>query len=254
MKCHEFISAAESLSLSQLPLMQSEDSAIAAHANECPACGEWLGSQRVLGAALQSLRMEAAGREGGPDVESALLRAFREHDFAPLLAPTPEHAAPAAWRLSRVFEFGAYAAVAAALMVGGFLGSRVLGGRRGTPAEARVPMIGTAARNASVESKSGLTAAAPEVAPVEIAKAAPHRGSSGYTVVRVQRSQPSAEPVMKPVDNDDFVALMLCDPLICSGDEQVIRMELPVSGGSAPVLADVVVGDDGLVRAMRIVN
>ena len=47
---------------------------------------------------------------------------------------------------------------------------------------------------------------------------------------------------------------MLCDPLICSGDEQVIRMELPGSSAASPVLADVVVGDDGLVRAMRIVN
>jgi len=52
---------------------------------------------------------------------------------------------------------------------------------------------------------------------------------------------------------------MLCDPLICSGDEQVIRMELPATvtadGSSAqPVLADVVIGEDGLVRAMRIVN
>jgi len=47
---------------------------------------------------------------------------------------------------------------------------------------------------------------------------------------------------------------MLCDPLICSGDEQIIRMELPGTNASGPVLADVVVGEDGLVRAMRIVN
>ena len=54
---------------------------------------------------------------------------------------------------------------------------------------------------------------------------------------------------------------MFCDPLICSGDEQVIRMELPGNGaasadgnGGQPVIADVVIGDDGLVRAMRIVN
>jgi hypothetical protein len=51
---------------------------------------------------------------------------------------------------------------------------------------------------------------------------------------------------------------MLCDPLICSGDEQVIRMELPANtsarGNGQPVMADVVVGDDGLVRAMRIVR
>jgi hypothetical protein len=51
---------------------------------------------------------------------------------------------------------------------------------------------------------------------------------------------------------------MFCDPLICSGEEEVIRMELPGSAssadGSQPVVADVIVGEDGLVRAMRIVN
>ena len=54
---------------------------------------------------------------------------------------------------------------------------------------------------------------------------------------------------------------MLCDPLICSGDEQVIRMELPATGSASAdgstgqtVLADVVIGEDGLVRGMRIVN
>jgi len=72
--------------------------------------------------------------------------------------------------------------------------------------------------------------------------------------------QPSnARAAGTDVDRQGFVALMFCDPLICSGEEQVIRMELPGNGaasaeGSQPVIADVVVGDDGLVRAMRIVN
>ena len=254
MKCHEFISAAELLTMSQLPPTQSEDGAMAAHANECPACGEWLGSQRLLGAALQSLRVDVAEREAGPDVEAALLRAFRKQDFAPVLAARPEHAAPAAWRLSRVFEFGAYAAIAAALLVGVFLGSRVLAGKHTALTGARMPMAGNAPQDGSAELKSGITPASPEVAPVEVARTVTHPGSSGNSVVRALRSQPIAGQVTKPVDNDDFVALMLCDPLICSGDEQVIRMELPVSGSSTPVLADVLVGDDGLVRAMRIVN
>jgi hypothetical protein len=74
--------------------------------------------------------------------------------------------------------------------------------------------------------------------------------------------QAVAESIDKTsIDKQGFVALMLCDPLICSGDEQVIRMELPTTGGTSvdgtvnqTVIADVVIGDDGLVRAMRIVN
>jgi hypothetical protein len=55
-----------------------------------------------------------------------------------------------------------------------------------------------------------------------------------------------------------YTELMLCDPLSCSSEAQVVRMELPAKGADArdaqTVTADVVVGDDGLVRAIRIVN
>jgi hypothetical protein len=54
-----------------------------------------------------------------------------------------------------------------------------------------------------------------------------------------------------------YIALMFCDPLSCSSDSQVVRMELPANGAeqnSQPPIADLVVGYDGVVRAVRIVN
>jgi hypothetical protein len=96
-------------------------------------------------------------------------------------------------------------------------------------------------------------------------ESASHGDQSGAidgAVAGTKRPRPAnAQSGVTAVDRQGFVALMFCDPLICSGEEQVIRMELPgtasASGegdSSQPVLADVVVGDDGLVRAMRIVN
>ena len=69
----------------------------------------------------------------------------------------------------------------------------------------------------------------------------------------------SADPDVTQTDDPGYVALMFCDPLSCSTDAQVVRMELPVTGATADrdaqtQLADVVVGYDGVVRAMRIVN
>ena len=62
-------------------------------------------------------------------------------------------------------------------------------------------------------------------------------------------------------NNEDpgYVSLMFCDPLSCGSDAQVVRMELPAAGATTdhdaqPLVADVVVGYDGVVRAMRIVN
>jgi hypothetical protein len=87
------------------------------------------------------------------------------------------------------------------------------------------------------------------------------RAVANRTVVATTLHPSQAKAKAEPGENDraGYVAVMLCDPLICSGEEQVIRMELPATftadGSSAqPVLADVVIGEDGLVRAMRIVN
>ena len=67
------------------------------------------------------------------------------------------------------------------------------------------------------------------------------------------------------VTNDDsqsladagYTALMFCDPLSCAAETQVVRVELPAAAGgqnSQPQMADLVVGYDGVVRAVRIVN
>ena len=255
MKCHEFMNAAECLTPSQLSLLRTDDPAMLAHARQCAACGRWLESQCRLANAMQALRASTAQREAGPKVEEAVLLAFRSLEFA----PAPERAAPVIWKLSRFFEVGAYAAVAAALIMAVFLGSRLLRDRQTAPAPVQ-------AQNAIAPQQSGSDPAAgvvntvtPETASSQIATQ-PARTSTAGTNDQ-QSHQMAGQAATTSADNEGFVALMLCDPLICSGDEQVIRMELPEAGAASggnnagqPVLADVVIGDDGLVRAMRIVN
>ena len=61
----------------------------------------------------------------------------------------------------------------------------------------------------------------------------------------------------------DFRSLMYCDELSCSGPMEVIRMQLPASdllfapgsnSANGTVLADVLVGPDGIARGIRIVQ
>jgi hypothetical protein len=251
MKCHEFMRAAESLTPSQLSLMRAERGTISAHARECASCGRWLESQTLLGSAMQALRASTVQLEAGPGVEQALLRAFREAELTAKPALGPERAAPAAWKLSRIFEYGAYAAVAAALIMAVFLGSRLLHDRQvqqhPTQAERKVapqPTSWTSSGTAEIAKTIAVT----------------KRVKISTNDVRLQGTpRVSGKADIAASDTDDYVALMLCDPLICSGDEQVVRMELPATtastgSGSQPVLADVVIGEDGLVRAMRIVR
>ena len=258
MKCHEFINVAEALTPLQLSLMRTEDAAISAHARECASCGRWLESQTLLANAMQALRASTAKLEAGPNVEKAVLRAFRDADFTTQQTVEPERAAPAAWKLSRIFEFGAYAAVAAALILAVFLGSRLLHDRQAQqhPSQAQNKVVPQPM--SSTPTATAVNLAVPEIASTTAATKTAKPRVSGIRVQAAPQGLGKAETAAS--DADDYVALMLCDPVICSGDEQVVRMELPAAtastdgGGSQPVLADVVIGEDGLVRAMRIVR
>src|SRR5580765_1406640 len=108
MTCREFMDAAELLTPSQLLRLPAEEQPLAAHASECGSCREWLESHRLLGNAFYALSSETAEQQAGPQVEQAVLQAFRKHDFAPTVVVMPERATSSLWTLSRVFEYGAY--------------------------------------------------------------------------------------------------------------------------------------------------
>jgi len=261
MKCQEFIHAAECLTPSQLSSLRADDAELLAHARECAACGRWLESQCLLGNAMQALRLSTARRAAGPGVEQAVLRAFRNHEFAPPSPAAPDRAAPVVWRLSRLFEFGAYAAVAAALILAAFLGSRLLHDRHASQPPTQAQMVVAPHSGPSPAPKSAVSSDASGSMSSEVASKAEKTKKRTARAAAPPVETGTAAAAEAASDSDGYVALMLCDPLICSGDEEVIRMELPAVGATSaegdsgqPVLADVVIGDDGLVRAMRIVQ
>ena len=138
MTCREFKHSAASLTLWELT--RSEDDQILQHSDKCEPCSAWLRKQRSLAVSMQTLQARTAGLEAGPDVERALLRAFRQDTLRsadPVLSGVKKRrgpsrpavtplSTPVAFRLSRIFEVGAYAAMAAALLVGILLGARLL--------------------------------------------------------------------------------------------------------------------------------
>jgi len=279
MTCREFKHSAASLTLWELSRAHLEDEQILGHGDACQACGAWLRKQRSLAASMRTLQTQTAGLEAGPNVEHALLKAFRQAQVASPVnrrseALPPEATRgfpPIAMRLSRFFEIGAYAAVAAAIAVGVFLGVQLLQQRSKTTTSpvqsASAPAsTGTIAPNAIAAESSATNSATSLVARTSATGTAP-RSAEGWR----NRPQPvhpaasrkiaaAAEPVVAEASqtsvDDGYVALMFCDPLSCSGDSQVVRMELPPPAGqdTQPQIADVVVGYDGVVRAVRIVN
>jgi hypothetical protein len=252
MTCHEFKHAAASLTL--WDLARSDDQHMFDHAVGCARCGVWLDERQMLAAGMQALQARTAGREAGPQVEQALLRMFRQETVKASPPVAAYHSAPIAFRLSRFFEMGAYAAVAAAIVVGLFLGVRLLERRPATGAVQNQPIAVATAPAQQVQTAGGTTQQQEVPGPAMSVR----REVTVHRVSQGNGSRHSAAAALDATDDPDYVALMFCDPLICSSDAQVVRMELPVPGSSdrdaQTQVADVVVGDDGLVRAIRIVN
>ncbi len=256
MTCREFEHRATSLTLWELS--QAQDQQIVDHAGECQKCAAWLQQQRTLAASMQTLQTRTAACAAGPDVEQALLRAFRQGTFRPAKSEMAHQFTPIAMRLSRFFEVGAYVAVAAAIVVALFLGVRLLERR-----SVNMPMTSQVAQpSVSVPSVvAGNSESQPHSQLPAVSRSKVNRPPARRVQSASKSSPDTTEP--SPASTDaDYVALMLCDPLSCSSDAQVVRMELPSPGMAASGdeqdaqmrIADVVVGYDGVVRAVRIVN
>jgi hypothetical protein len=247
MTCRELIDLADSLTLREVS--QASDEQIAQHTRECPKCAARLQERSMLAAAMQGLSAATANREAGPEVERSLLLAFRQQ--GPASGP-PKRVlgfTPAALRLSRWFEMGAYAAVAAACLIAILLGYRVWR----HPAEMPIRVQNTP--SITLPAHSGSTSTQAPEAPKVVATAETPARRESHSVSGVLPASANAALTDEALAKAGYTDLMFCDPLSCSSDAQVVRMELPAQGSAEQtVMADVVVGDDGLVRAIRIVN
>lgn len=269
MTCREFKQNAEALTLWELT--RSGDEGLQQHAQQCEGCGVWLQEQRNLAASLQALQAHTAESAASPNVERALVQAFRE--YARIAAATRSVAgndsgswpvdldhAPFVLRVSRWFEIGAYMAVAAAIAVGLFLGVRLLE-RNSKPAPVEShssPVLGEAAtpkQAAAAQPKSQIVT--PQAANSNRVPMVKQQERIPPPATMASAAQQLNAPQESQADESGYVPLMFCDPLSCAADSQVVRMELtanPASQSSQPQLADVVVGYDGVVRAVRMVN
>jgi len=238
MTCHDFKRTAGSMRLREL---SQSPGALATHAAECRACGVWLEEQRNLAASLLRLQQGTAALQAGPAVESAVLRAFRQQTQQ---TPQPEvrRSRWLAWRPAGVFAVRAYAVTAAVIALAIILGLRLW---QPNPAKQQAQANGSALvqspQKVNAESRQ-VTASPAGERLAKAASAAPASASADATPTSAS-------------DDADYVALMFCDPMICSADTQVVRVDLANgSSGADEQLADVVVGYDGVVRAVRMVN
>jgi len=227
-----------------------------AHAGSCPRCADMLSAEQALTSDLRAFAAATEGAETPERVERALLAAVRERQREPLPPPTQ---AP---RLlsGRPWLWG----TAAAVLLASVLGAARLGWLfppelRHTPAPS--PRVTADARTAP---RIGSPAPAPRKAATKPSPLAP-----------VVREKPAAaeRPVVAPPqeasvtieDAAEFVALDYGDTLADVESVHVVRVQLPPTALTAlgwpmseeadrPVNADLLVGHDGVARAIRFVQ
>jgi len=247
MICREFIRKVEEVPLSELG--RDTDVQLLAHELECPGCAGWLQQRYALAGALQVLRSSSAEAEAPSIVEQNVLRAFRQSAAPATVAETKPLPTAFAFRLSRFFEIGAYAAAAAALAISLGLGALYWQHQQKSTNNA-------AQHNTTMQPGSATAQQQSAQVPTQVLPARPPQQAGSPVEVSMNSQAANSVPLLTAAQQaQGYTPMMLCDPLSCSGDEQVVRMELPASDSSqGSQMADVIIGDDGLVRAIRIVQ
>jgi hypothetical protein len=245
MTCREFSKTIEALTLADLSSIGDQE--VLAHQSGCASCAGLLQERTALAGAMQILRSRTAAAEAPAVVEQNVLRAFRQSSALPSASASGD---VRAFRWSDLFGWRAYAtaAVVAAICLG--LGLWFAQHSRNTAQQAT-------AKTGQPAPPSATQAEGPSQSPVQASQSSSNRLSSETDGVRPQRALVTTASLAQSEQAQGYTPLMLCDPISCSGDAQVVRMELPATaadGSTGSQMADVIVGDDGLVRAIRIVQ
>ena len=238
MNCERFESVLLDLARRQTPDAGMGERALA-HAQSCARCAERLSDQQRLTAELRALASSVEETQAPARLEAALRTAFRERTAA-LRRPGK------VW-LRRQPRWALVAAGALLLAVGGV----VLLERASSPGQAGKTQAARAVPSASSEPQA--LASAPPAGPV-IPPAPP----------RKRRVTPSSAPDRELAT--DFIPLLYESNLSAEESAHVVRISVPrttlASLGlpvnedrvAEPVKADVMLGEDGVARAIRLIR
>jgi hypothetical protein len=228
----------------------SDRGAVAEHTAICADCGRFVAEQSELGKNLRLVR-ESAPRLS-ESVDASVVLSYRRH-----MAQEREHFPGAGVHRFHAGAALAWTAITAAVLVG--VSFWVFSARKGVnttePATAHhAPTVPTA--------QAVIPDPVPPVRNTRHSHAVPLRTLSSGS----HQSRPDRSPSLSAARDvsslpDGFRSLMYCDALSCSGEMDMIRVQLPfsampkqASGSIQPVrsvTADVLVGPDGIARGIR---
>jgi len=220
-----------------------------AHLEACPSCRRHLEEQQQLTIGLRAVATDAGGDGPSAGLEERLLAMFAE-ERAGVAAVSPGRRAGDGYRLA------AWLGAAAILVLGvGAVLARYSGGPTGVPAGGPAP---PPAPRLAVAGPGG---------PVEVSATWAGSGSVQTDLLRQPRAAMTAvgvSPRMVPAAGFTLLPEALWLPAFESGE--IVRLEMivsalpayglqiPADAGDSPIQVDLLVGQDGHPRAIRLVT
>ena len=261
MNCHDLEAVAGDLARGHLMDAAEREKALA-HAASCACCGSRLADERALADGLRFVA-KTANEEAPARVEAALLAAFRQQRAA-LEATAPARFARRQW----LYAAAAAAAIVVIVALLALVASRSQTSQQPGPQKAINP---SPALPDEPHPSSPQQHVSPGPEKRDLAVQAPEqRRRTADRVRNSGRSKPPADDLNRPAAAGeiatDFIPLMNRETLAQMDGGQVMRVELPRSAlmsfglpmdmerASERIKADVVVGNDGLARAIRFVR
>jgi hypothetical protein len=286
MNCQEFETIINDLARDRMMEATGRADGLA-HVEACERCAARLRDERALSGGLRSLAVSAGQLEAPARVEAALLAAFRHRDRTTPITTTIQPAAMVAVARQRRRWVTVGIAAALALLFVAFAAIRIQIRQGLQPAQlasahdpqplsvlwdssAQGPQ--QAARQASAVATGGRGTVSSQFASMRTQGRERH----GVESVSVNRSGVSGGTTAQPVNAmaatggdgiaTDFIPLTYGSSLSGTDGGHVVRVELPRTAlaqfglpvnaerSGEPVTADVLLGEDGLARAIRFVR
>lgn len=250
MKCAEFSEIVSDLARNE-GLDETLRQSAMAHADACPRCDEELEMARALSAALHALAASSSAATAPERVEKFLRGEMRQR-CAPVTSMRPQR-----WAIGGIAGLAAAALISLVL-----LKPEILRLTRGNSPAGSTQTVGATAQGteatAQVAPASGTseTSAAPDVK-------SPAAGNSSTD------NSAGASATSQEADTEyatSYIALPSAEGAISAEDQTVVRVSMPRSalasfglpvrsdGADSNVLADFVLGEDGMPRAIRLVQ
>jgi hypothetical protein len=222
-----------------------------AHAEVCSLCAARLIKEQALISGLRTVAAEIASQEAPACLEAALLAAFREHTTAvasPTVIQMPIKTRH--WPRRRLTAIAAGILLLVSVITAFWIQTNSQNQQRQMQAESPAPFIAPEPQAPSPEPK------APAIAPPPAPPPTQNRARHQVSKARLSEAEVVTE----------FFPLLEGDDLSSLESGQIVRVELqgsellavglPVDAAMTdePVKADVVLGHDGLARAIRFVR